>query len=141
MNFDVNEVVVKLGRKSIEDLDFEAVSIITNTGERVICWYYPVCTQYCLIGFPFRIRQDEMGKIYAIERYNLLSSDTFFVYPLASISMLGILDETHHLHFDQLCDKWLNSILEREESKNDSHSQEDAVFDTLENVKKSGSIH
>lgn len=142
MNFDVDEVVAKLGRESIEDLDFEAVSIITNTGERIICWYYPVCSQYCLVGFPFKIKQNDEGKVYLIERYNILSSDTFFVYPTASISMLGLLDEVQHPHFDELCDRWISSIEERLAKKDEKDSQEDVVFDELEKVdKKSSKLH
>lgn len=132
MNFDLDDALAYLEKESIEDVDFVAVSFITINGDNIISWYYPMDKTRCLIGFPFLVKKDNAGKIYSIERYNILSDDTFFVMPISSILLLGNLSDTQFESFEILCEKWIAAL---ESDTRSEETPEDTVTQPIQ-VKK-----
>ena len=133
MNFDLDDALAYLGKESIEDVDFVAVSFITINGDNIISWYYQMDKNSCLIGFPFLVKKDNTGKIYSIERYNILSDDTFFVMPISSILLLGNLSDTQFKSFEILCEKWIAAL--ESDTRGEEETPEDIVTQPVQ-VKK-----
>lgn len=114
MRFDLDELEFDQN-KGLEELEFEPMSIVTKSGDRLLCYYHQLDDDRAVIGFPFKVNITPQGVLERILKFDLLSDDVFFLIPTEPLMSVSPMSDRWYDRFVEL----VNSVMRIAEDPED----------------------